>query len=67
MKYKEKEIIFLPMHHAGTEKFYTNVENKIDSLNKLNYFFFTEKVSMNNSDKLELMKFRKIVGFAIPN
>lgn len=27
MKYKEKEIIFLPMHHAGTEKFYTNVEN----------------------------------------
>ncbi|MCD1116396.1 hypothetical protein [Chryseobacterium turcicum] len=66
MKYKEKEILFLPIHHAGTEKFYTNINNKIDSLIELNYFFFTEKVIMNNSDKLELMKFRKIVGFALP-
>lgn len=67
IKYKEKEIIFLPMHHVGTEKFYTNVNNKIDSLSKLNYFFFTEKVNMKNAEKVDLMKLRKVVGFALPN
>lgn len=67
IKYKEKEIIFLPMHHIGTEKFYTHVNDKIDSLRKLNYFFFTEKVDTKNSEKSDLMKLRKIIGFALPN
>lgn len=67
IKYKEKEIIFLPMHHIGTEKFYVNVNNKIDSLSKSNYFFFTEKVNMKDSEKKDLMKLRKVIGFALPN
>ncbi|WAC03721.1 hypothetical protein N7U66_09995 [Lacinutrix neustonica] len=39
-----KEIVFFPITHLGTEMFYADVKNKIDSLKKKNYFFYYEKV-----------------------
>lgn len=61
-----KDIVFLPMHHLGTKKFYQDVYTKVDSLNKLGYFFYLEKVSADANKKEDLMKLRKILGMGIP-
>ena len=54
------------MHHFGTNNFYSDVMKKVDSLKKMGYYFYTEKVNMN-SEKKDLMKFRKIIGIGLPN
>ena len=63
---EEKEIIFFPMHHVGTEKFYTDVHQKIDSLKDNEYFFYVESIKDENSNLENQMKLRKIMGIGIP-
>ncbi len=59
----KKDIIFFPMHHVGTESFYSDVKNKIDSLKEKNFYFFFELVKVTEDDTI-LRKFRKIRGLA---
>ncbi len=69
----ENEIIIIPMHHIGTEKFYKNVRKKVDSLANLNYKIFyemilTDNIKSNDSIRQKLidttmaLKFRKAFG-----
>lgn len=69
----ENEIIIIPIHHIGTEKFYKNVKKKVDSLINLNYKIYyemilTDNIKSNDSIKQQLMdttmtlKFRKAFG-----
>lgn len=65
---KEKEIIFIPMHHVGRKKYYDDVSHKIDSLQKLDFTVFFEGVVDNKEKdsllrKKSLLKLRKIMGF----
>jgi len=62
--YNEKKIVFIPMHHLGTEKFYNNIKSEIDSLKKENYYFLYEKVNLDRKDDTLMRKFRKI--FSLP-
>lgn len=69
-----QEIIFFGMHHIGKEEFYTDVNTKIDSLQKKGYFFYVEGVKSQIRDiknptkedsvkQIEVAyKFRKING-----
>ncbi|KQT17508.1 hypothetical protein ASG31_08865 [Chryseobacterium sp. Leaf404] len=65
--FKDKQIVFFPMHHIGTQNFYSDVNTKIDSLQKLGFFFYLENVTSKSSDKQDLMKLRKIMGMGLPN
>ena len=56
----EKEIVFIPMHHIGTENFYNDVELKIDSLKKMQFHFYIEGVAAKVIDDSILRKFRKL-------
>lgn len=68
----DKEIVLFSMHHIGKNEFYEDVKSKIDSLKKLDYFFylegvgsnFSKKTSINKTDSLKLVelayKLRKI-------
>lgn len=69
----ENEIIIIPMHHIGTEKFYKNVRKKVDSLTNINYKIFyemilTDNIKSNDSirqkiiDTTMALKFRKAFG-----
>lgn len=69
----ENEIIIIPMHHIGTENFYTNVRKKIDSLTNLKFkifyeMIFTDNMKSNDSsiqeitDTTMIIKFRKAFG-----
>jgi len=59
--YNNKKIVFVPMHHLGTESFYSDVKNKIDSLKKENYYFIYEQVSANKIDETFAKKLRKFL------
>jgi hypothetical protein len=65
---KEKEIIFIPMHHVGRKEYYDDIAHKIDSLQKLDFIVFYEGVA-DNKEKNSLirrnsfLKLRKIMGF----
>ena len=61
-----KEVVFFPMSHIATEEFYNDTKNKIDSLKKLDYFFFYETLNVSRDDTTTLRKYRKINGFPIP-
>ncbi len=63
----EKQIVFLPMHHIGTEAFYKDEVRLVDSLVKNGYVIFYEgiyKGIVKDSLQLDTMilKFRKITG-----
>jgi hypothetical protein len=63
----EKQIVFLPMHHIGTEAFYKDEVRLVDSLVKSGYVVFYEGIYKGLiTDSLQLdtmiMKFRKITG-----
>ena len=58
----EKEVIFIPMHHLGTAAFYNDVKNKIDSLKKEGYFFYTEEVKGSRKDSITIRKSIKLTG-----
>ncbi len=65
---EKQKIIFIGMHHFGREKFYNDVANKIDSLQKLNYTVFYESVAKDKgTDSLiairNFKKLRKLMGF----
>lgn len=60
--YQERSIVFIPMHHLGTESFYNNVKNKTDSLKNENYYFLYEKVNIDRKNDTLMRKFRKIFG-----
>jgi hypothetical protein len=62
-----KEVVFFPMRHIGVEEFYNDTEKKIDSLKKIDYYFFLETVNVSLYDTVTLRKFRKIRGIPIPN
>lgn len=60
------EIVFIPMHHAGTELFYEDVKQKIDSLKNQGFYFYWELTKSNKMDSLKkdtlARKLRKITG-----
>jgi hypothetical protein len=60
------EVTFIPMHHAGTEKFYADVKKKVDSLEQEDYFIYWEKIKSEDKDSIIMdtlsRKFRKITG-----
>lgn len=63
----DKELVFLGMHHIGKQEFYDDVKKKVDSLHKLGFVIFYEKViPAPGIDSLKkdslLRKFRKVVG-----
>lgn len=65
---KEKEIIFIPIHHVGRKEYYNDIAHKIDSLQKLNFIVFYEGVAYDKrKDSLirrkSFLKLRKITGF----
>jgi hypothetical protein len=57
-----KEILFIPMHHIGTKLFYVDVNKKVDSLENLGFYFYTEKVTGSKEDTIALLKVRKLTG-----
>lgn len=64
----EQEIIFIPMHHVGRKRYYNDIANKVDSLQKLKYVVFYEGVTDNKEKdslirKKSLLKLRRIMGF----
>lgn len=66
MSKSNKEVVFFPMIHIGTEPFYEDVKNKIDSLENLGFITYYEKVNSSPTDTLDLMKLRKLLGFPVP-
>lgn len=58
----QSEIIFIPMHHLGTSLFYKDVQNKVDSLKQLGYFFYTEEVKGDKKDSITIRKSIKLMG-----
>ncbi|OYU85574.1 MAG: hypothetical protein CFE24_01335 [Flavobacterium sp. BFFFF2] len=61
----DKSVVFIPMHHIGTQLFYDDVHKKIDSLKALDYYFFYEQIKANSAsirDTITLLKIRKILG-----
>ena len=64
MSNSEKEIVFFPMHHIGTELFYTDVKNKVDSLENIGYYFYLESVKGDLQKDTIMRKFKKIKGMA---
>lgn len=64
----EKTFAYIPMHHVGTQEFYTSVKHQVDSFQNLGYFVFYEKVSPKGIDSTAMItyrkKFRKIMGLA---
>ena len=61
-----KQVVFFQMKHIATEEFYNDVKSKIDSLNKLGYYFFYEGLNVSVDDTITLRKFRKFNGLPIP-
>lgn len=61
-----KDVVFFPMIHLATEEFYNDTKKKIDSLKKLDYYFFYENLKVSPGDTTTLRKFRKITGAPIP-
>lgn len=59
----EKEVVFFPMTHLSTKAFYTDVQNKIDSLKSKGYFFLYEKVER---DKRNLLQMKKSLKMGLP-
>lgn len=69
INFKEKKILFLGMHHIGRKEFYDDVAKKVDSLQKLGYVVFYERVADDKkTDSLivlkNAMKLRKLMGFS---
>ena len=58
----EKEVLFIPMHHIGTKSFYADVNKKVDSLENLGYYFYTERLITTKDDTISFLKLRKITG-----
>jgi hypothetical protein len=57
----DKTIILIPMHHLGTEDFYSDVKYKIDSLKDDGYYFFYEKLNIDRKSDVDVRKIRKIM------
>ena len=62
MKSDKREVVFIPMHHIGTKLFYADVKSKVDSLENLGFYFYTEMVKGDKKDTLTKLKYRKITG-----
>lgn len=57
-----KSLIFFPMKHVGTEKFYNDIKSKIEILKKEGYYFLYEKVTVDAKDEITRRKLKKITG-----
>jgi hypothetical protein len=66
INYNNKTIIFFPMHHIGRDDFYINVRKKLDSISKMDYVFYFEKIELDNNDSLTNYKLRKVLNFGLP-
>lgn len=64
-KSNEKEVVFIPMIHVGTESFYKDVKLKIDSLSNLNYFFYFELIEAELAKDTFIRKFIKLTEIPI--
>lgn len=62
LKNDSKEILFIPMHHIGTKLFYSDVNKKVDSLEKLGFYFYTEQIKEFTRDTIAILKLRKLTG-----
>lgn len=58
----DKEIVFFPIIHVGTELMYQDISYKIDSLNKLDYYFYLEGVQAEKKSDSVLRKYKKMIG-----
>jgi hypothetical protein len=67
----ERKVVLVPMHHIGTELFYEDVKQKIDSLQKRDYKVYYEMISVDTIKQdnaqiiLNYRKLRKLLGKAI--
>lgn len=59
-KKEDSEIVFFQMAHIGTDLFYNDVKQKVDSLIKYNYHFYFELINSDNSDDTLIRKSIKI-------
>ncbi|MGC4130027.1 MAG: hypothetical protein QM564_10860 [Bergeyella sp.] len=59
--YLGKTIVFIPMHHLGTEGFYSDVKYKIDSLKNIGYYFLYENLNIERKNDVDVRKIRKIL------
>lgn len=62
----DKEVVFIPMIHLSNTEFYEDVNRKIDSLKKENFFFYYEVMKTDKKDTLTLYKYKKIMSMPIP-
>jgi len=62
-----KAVVFIPMHHIGTKSFYNDVTKKVDSLENLGFYFYTEKVTQTKNDSIAFLKLRKLTGVPFTN
>lgn len=62
-----KDVVYMPIHHFGKKKFYSNLKNKISSYQEEGYVVYYEGVYINTKDSTErnniILKFRKLSGF----
>lgn len=67
--HKNKNILYIPIHHVGKKSFYEDIRKKVDSLQKLGYVVYEEGVkpideSLSVTETANL-KFRKMMGFYV--
>lgn len=58
----ENDVVFIPMHHLGTALFYDDVKDKVDSLKKAGFYFYTEKLTVDIRDTVTIRKVIKLTG-----
>ena len=62
---KNKTIVLLPLHHLGTQSYYTDLSNKTDSLLRLDFSFYKEMVlAKNKKDTALYIKSSKMIEIA---
>jgi hypothetical protein len=62
---EDSEIVFFQMAHIGTELYYKDAKTKVDSLEKLNFYFYFEKVKSDKSKDTIIRKSIKITGIPL--
>lgn len=65
--FEGKDIVFFPMHHVGTENFYSHTKTAVDSLSDKGYHFYYEKVESKSTSDTLRRKIRKIIGIYSSN
>ena len=61
----EHNVVFIPMVHVSTKLFYDDVNTKIDSLKKLDYFFYFEKIKASGKNDTIIRKSMKLIELPV--